>query len=106
MCIFPSARAERTNVIDLEWDTRLRKDMEKSTMDKVMVRGLKSEVDRYYREFLSKHPNSKGYYYPKYEIHNKRIEHGSPHISYLARPYFNYTVTPASNTKQFGKLCV
>jgi len=105
MCIYPSARAERTNVVDLEWETLMKKCSEKTTMDRVMVRGLQSEVDRYQREFLSKHPNSTGYYYPRYEIHG-RIEHGSPHISYLARPYLNYSVSRPGSFKQYGKLCV
>merc|ERR1711976_170697 len=106
--VYPSAIAgQRISVIDVECDTLVRKCCEKSSMDRVLMRGLKSEPDRYFREFLSKAPNASGYYYPKYEA-NSRLEHGSPHISYLARPYFNYSTSGGSKT--FGastkKQCV
>merc|ERR1711973_685602 len=61
----------------------------KSEMNEMYINNLDVERDRYYREFMSPQPaTNKGYYYPKFEV----SEAGSPHVSYLPRPYLNYRI--------------
>merc|ERR1712002_579969 len=86
---YPFALQDKYNPVDVMTDTLRRSCRARSEMDDMLMSSLEIQRDRYYREFLSPQPKvGAGYYYPKHEV----SEAGSPHISYLARPYLNYRV--------------
>merc|ERR1712142_1007588 len=99
---YPYALQDKWDRLDVFSDTIRRSARAKSELGDVLMYGLKTEKDRYYREFLSTAPNSTGFYYPRYES-TVRLEHGSPHIPFLARPYFNYHTT--NNASKYVTTC-
>merc|ERR1711929_37296 len=104
---YPSALQDRFPTIDVITDGYRRNCRAKSEMTEIMMDSLKTERGRFYREFLNDKPNGSGFYYPRYES-NWSLEHGSPHIPYLARPYLNYNVNTTANrfTSLSKKKCV
>jgi len=100
---FPSALAERVDLADVFCETTRNKFQERCNLDALLMEGLDAEVERYIREFLSSAPNGTGFYYPRYEV-TRSLEHGSPHISYLVRPYYNYMIRKGLNSRRFVTL--
>jgi len=100
---FPSALAERVDLADVFSEATRRKCEERCNLDAILMEGLDAEVERYIREFLSTATRGTGFYYPRYEVTGS-LEHGSPHVSYLVRPYYNYIIKRGLNARRFGTL--
>jgi len=84
---YPFALQDKYSRIDAMMDIRRKSIRAKSEMDEMMMNNLDVVKERYINEFLSPQPaTSQGFYYPKFEAN----EAGSPHVSYLPRPYLNY----------------
>jgi len=99
--VFPSALKEYYDLIEVACDALKKKCKEKCDMDEVLLTGLNASRERYFRELLNMEPNATGFYYPSYEV-TGRLEHGSPHICYLVRPYLNYKIKRSLANKKFG----
>jgi len=98
--VYPSALREYYDELEIARQTLKNKYQEINDMDEVLFDGLNAEKARYFREFLSQDSNSTGFYYPWYEV-TGNLEHGSPHVSYLCRPYLNYRIKWSN--KKFGR---
>jgi len=86
---YPFALKDKYSQMDAMLDIRRKSCRAKSEMDDMLINCMDVGKERYYNEFMSPQPAaSSGYYYPKHEV----AEAGSPHVSYLARPYLNYRV--------------
>merc|ERR1712236_37071 len=63
-----------------------------SELSDKLYNSLNTDRYRFQREFYTPEPISRtGHYYPRYRITGD-METGSPHVSYLARPYYCYKI--------------
>merc|ERR1711910_300659 len=63
-----------------------------SELSDKLYKSLNTDRYRFQREFYTPEPISRtGHYYPRYRITGD-METGSPHVSYLARPYYCYKI--------------
>eukprot|EP00092_Neocalanus_flemingeri_P055591 GFUD01065754.1.p1 GENE.GFUD01065754.1~~GFUD01065754.1.p1 ORF type:complete len:104 (-),score=16.38 GFUD01065754.1:602-913(-) len=66
-----------------------------------MYDALKVDRNRFQREFFTPEPISRtGNYYPRYKI-TGAMETGSPHVSYLSRPYYSYKIPSRYGLSKF-----
>jgi len=57
-----------------------------------LFNAMKTDRNRFEREFYTPEPISKtGNYYPRYRV-TGNTETGSPFVSYLSRPYYSYKI--------------
>merc|ERR1712106_1230703 len=61
-------------------------------LTEVLLTALRTDRPRLYREFyFPEHISLTGHYYPRYRV-TGGSQTGTSHVSYLARPYYNYKV--------------
>eukprot|EP00091_Calanus_sinicus_P002931 TRINITY_DN1306_c0_g1_i1.p1 TRINITY_DN1306_c0_g1~~TRINITY_DN1306_c0_g1_i1.p1 ORF type:complete len:110 (-),score=10.04 TRINITY_DN1306_c0_g1_i1:84-413(-) len=64
----------------------------KHKLSQLLLSALRTDKPRLYREFYyPEHIALTGQYYPRYRVTGSSCT-GSTHVSYLARPYYNYKV--------------